>query len=337
MHRCLVIAEAGVNHNGSIDLALQLVDAASAAGADVVKFQTFQAARLVTGLAPKAQYQKTASNVEESQLDMLRKLELSVDDHLRLMNHCKQRNIGFLSTPFDLPSIDFLASLGLSVFKIPSGEITNLPYLRKVGGLGKNIILSTGMSTLNEVREALQVLKVAGTPPCRITLLHCTTQYPAPDESVNLTAMLTMRDTFFDIKGVGFSDHTQGIEVSLAAVAMGANVIEKHFTLDNNLEGPDHKASLEPHELSSMIKGIHRVERCLGSGIKHPSTQELANIAVSRKSLVAARAITKGEKFNEKNMTTKRPGNGISPMRWDEFIGKTATRNYAEDELLCEP
>ena len=337
MSRCLIIAEAGVNHNGRLDLALRLVDAAAAAGANVVKFQTFRASCLASCNAPKALYQQATTDADVSQLEMLRRLELSEDDHRRLMSHCQQRGIAFLSTAFDFPSIDFLASLGMSVFKIPSGEITNLPYLRKIGSLGKDIILSTGMSTLKEVADALRILDEAGTPRSRVTLLHCTTQYPAPLDSVNLRAMLTLREGFPGIAGVGYSDHTQGIEVPLAAVALGATVIEKHFTLDKNMEGPDHKASLEPDELRAMVAGIRRVERALGDGVKAPAQAEILNMAVARKSLVAARPIKKGDLLSEENMTVKRPGNGISPMRWDEFVGKVATRDYAEDELLCEP
>lgn len=337
MSRCLIITEAGVNHNGSLDLALQLVDAAVAAGADVVKFQTFKASCLASPNAPKALYQQATTDADVSQLEMLRRLELSEDDHRRLMDYCQQQGIAFLSTPFDFPSIDFLVSLGMPVFKIPSGEITNLPYLRKIGGLGKDIILSTGMSTIEEVADALRTLEAAGTPRARITLLHCTTQYPAPLDSVNLHAMLTLCDAFPDIAGVGYSDHTQGIEIPLAAVALGATVIEKHFTLDKNMEGPDHKASLEPDELRAMVAGIRRVERALGDGVKAPALAEIPNMAVARKSIVAARPIKKGDLLSEENMAVKRPGNGISPMRWDEFVGKVASRDYAEDELLCEP
>lgn len=337
MSRCRIITEAGVNHNGSLDLALQLVDAAVAAGADVVKFQTFKASCLASRNAPKALYQQVTTDADVSQFEMLRRLELSEDDHRRLMGYCQQQGIAFLSTPFDFPSIDFLASLGMPVFKIPSGEITNLPYLRKIGGLEKDIILSTGMSTIEEVADALRILEAAGTPRARITLLHCTTQYPAPLDSVNLRAMLTLYDAFPGIAGVGYSDHTQGIEIPLAAVALGATVIEKHFTLDKNMEGPDHKASLEPDELRAMVAGIRNVERALGDGVKAPAQAEIPNMVVARKSIVAARPIKKGDLLSEENMAVKRPGNGISPMRWDEFIGKVASRDYAEDELLCEP
>lgn len=337
MSRCHIIAEAGVNHNGSLDLALRLVDAAVAAGADVVKFQTFRASSLASRNAPKALYQQATTDAGVSQFEMLRKLELSEANHKKLMSYCQQQGIAFLSTPFDFPSIDFLASLGMSAFKIPSGEITNLPYLRKVGGLGKDIILSTGMSTLEEVADALRILEAAGTPRSRVTLLHCTTQYPAPLDSVNLRAMLTLREAFPGIAGVGYSDHTQGIEIPLAAVALGATVVEKHFTLDRNMEGPDHKASLEPDELCAMVTGIRKVERALGDGIKAPAQAEIPNMAVARKSIVAARPIKKGDLLSEENMAVKRPGNGISPMHWDAFVGKVATRDYAEDELLCEP
>ena len=337
MSKCIVIAEAGVNHNGSLDLALRLVDAAVAAGADVVKFQTFRASCLASRNAPKALYQQVTTDAGVSQFEMLRKLELSEANQKKLMSYCQQQGIAFLSTPFDFPSIDFLASLGMSVFKIPSGEITNLPYLRKVGSLEKDIILSTGMSTIGEVADAMRILEAAGTPRARITLLHCTTQYPAPLDSVNLRAMLTLHKAFPGIAGVGYSDHTQGIEIPLAAVAMGATVVEKHFTLDRNMEGPDHKASLEPDALRAMVAGIRKVESALGNGIKTPAQAELPNMVVARKSIVAARPIRKGEQLNAENMAVKRPGNGISPMRWDEFVGKIATRDYVEDELLCEP
>ncbi len=337
MEKCMVIAEAGVNHNGSVEIALRLIDSAAEAGADIVKFQTFSARHLAAASACKAKYQQETTGSAESQLEMLRRLELQQEDHHVLIEHCRKRKIAFLSTPFDFPSIDFLASLGMDIFKIPSGEITNLPYLRKVGRLGKGIILSTGMSTLEDVESALRVLETAGTPRSRISLLHCTTQYPAPFESVNLNAMLTMRDAFSGVAGVGYSDHTAGIEIPLAAVALGARIIEKHFTLDRNMEGPDHKASLEPSELAAMVQGIRHVETALGDGEKKPAAAEISNMTVARKSLVAARDIKKGDLFTEENMTTKRPGSGISPMRWDDFIGKAATRDYAMDELLCEP
>lgn len=332
-----IIAEAGVNHNGDPELALRLIDAAAEAGADVVKFQTFCAKALLTAAAPKAAYQQQTTDAAESQFDMIRKLELPADVWRRLTVHCLQKGIAFLSTPFDVDSVDFLRGLGQSVWKIPSGEITNLPYLRHIGELGQEIILSTGMSTLEEVAAALDALEQAGTPPERVTLLHCTTQYPTPFEAVNLRAMDTLRTAFPRCAGVGYSDHTPGTAIPLAAASRGAVVVEKHFTLDRNMEGPDHKASLEPDELREMVDGIRRVEAALGNGVKHPTAVETANLAIVRKSLVAARPIRKGELFSAENMTAKRPGTGISPMRWDEFLGKAATRDYAEDELLCEP
>lgn len=291
---------------------------------------------MVSRNAPKALYQQATTDADISHLEMLRRLELSEDNYRRLMIHCKQQGIAFLSTPFDFPSIDYLAGLGMPVFKIPSGEITNLPYLRKIGGLGKDIILSTGMSTIEEVADALRILEAAGTPRARTTLLHCTTEYPTPPDSVNLRAMLTLRDVFPGIAGVGYSDHTQGIEIPLAAVSLGATVLEKHFTLDRNMDGPDHKASLEPDELKLMVAAVRRVERAMGDGVKAPTPAEKLNKDVARKSLVAARAIKKGEKFSAENMTTKRPGDGISPMHWDKFLGKVAPRDYEEDEKLCE-
>lgn len=335
--RVRIIAEAGVNHNGDPELALRLIDAAAEAGADMVKFQTFCAKALLTAAAPKAAYQQQTTDAAESQFDMIRKLELPPDAWRRLTEHCRQKGIAFLSTPFDVDSVDFLRGLGQSVWKIPSGEITNLPYLRYIGSLGQEVILSTGMSMLEEVGAALDALETAGTPQERVTLLHCTTQYPAPFDSVNLRAMNTMHSAFPRCAGVGYSDHTQGIAVPLAAAALGATVIEKHFTLGRDMEGPDHKASLEPEELRAMVEGIRRVEAALGDGVKKPSPAELANLPVVRKSLVAARAIRKGELFSAENMAAKRPGTGISPMRWDEFMGRPASRDYMEDELLCEP
>lgn len=332
--RTLIIAEAGVNHNGSLELAKQLVDAAALAGADIVKFQTFRAGAIASASAPKAAYQSRTSPTAESQLDMLRKLELSPKMHETLMAHCADRGIRFLSTPFDTESTDLLVSLGIDLFKIPSGEITNLPYLRHIGGLGCDCILSTGMSTLDEIRAALDVLHKAGTPPARVTLLHCTTEYPAPYDEINLRAMAGMRAAFPDVAGVGYSDHSLGIAVPIAAVALGACVIEKHFTLDKSMEGPDHRASLEPDELTGMCRAIRAVEESLGDGVKAPSPSEIPNLAIARKSLVASRAIVKGELFTEENLTTKRPGTGLSPMLWDTVIGTPASRNYAKDELL---
>lgn len=327
-----IIAEAGVNHNGSIELAKKLIDVAVKAGADAVKFQTFKTENLVSKNAQKADYQKEVADNNESQFDMIKKLELDIGTHEELVAYCKTKQIMFLSTPFDLDSVDMLSGLGLEVFKIPSGEITNLPYLRKIGSLNKKVVLSTGMATLNEIRDALNVLTHAGTKKENITVLHANTMYPTPMEDVNLNAMLAIAKEF-DV-AYGYSDHTLGIEVDIAAVAMGASVIEKHFTLDNTMEGPDHKASLEPNELIAMVKSIRNIELALGSNIKEPSPSEAPNIAVARKSIVAATKIAKGEAFTENNLTIKRPGNGISPMRWDEIIGTVASKDYHEDELI---
>ena len=327
-----IIAEAGVNHNGSIDLAKKLIDTASAAGADAVKFQTFKADNLATKNAQKAMYQKETTNIEESQFDMLKKLELSTEMHKELISYCRNKKIIFLSSPFDHESIELLEDLGLEIFKIPSGEITNLPYLRHIGKLNKKIILSTGMSNMNEVKIALDILTNSGTKKKNITVLHANTEYPTPMEDVNLRAMVTIGKVL-DIK-FGYSDHTLGIEVDIAAVAMGAKCIEKHFTLDCNMEGPDHKASLEPDELKEMVKSIRNIELALGSNIKKPSNSELPNIQIARKSIVAKTKIKKGDVLNEKNITIKRPGGGISPMNWDNVIGTAATKNYEEDEMI---
>jgi N,N'-diacetyllegionaminate synthase len=330
--RVLVIAEAGVNHNGELQLARRLVERAAEAGADLVKFQTFAADRLVTRDARKADYQQQTTDALESQHAMIRRLELSVDAHRMLIEHCRQHDIGFFSSGFDEPSIDLLAQFGLDCLKIPSGEITNLPYLRHVGRLGKPVILSTGMSRLEEIEAALHALIAAGTPRSQITVLHCNTEYPTPMEDVNLKAMLTIRDTF-DVP-IGYSDHTQGIEVAIAAVALGATVIEKHFTLDRNLPGPDHRASLEPDEFKAMVQAIRNIERALGDGLKQPSPSETRNLLIARKSLVAARHIREGEAFSADNLAAKRPGTGISPMRWDEVVGRVARRDFAPDELI---
>ena len=327
-----IIAEAGVNHNGSIQLAYKLIDAASAAGADSVKFQTFKAENLVSKNAQKAAYQKQATNQLESQLSMLKKLELDSNAHKKLINYCKKKNIIFLSTPFDHESIDLLNELELEIFKIPSGEITNLTYLRKIGSLRKEVILSTGMSTLEEIEEALRILTSAGTSKENITILHANTMYPTPMEDVNLRAMQTMQDKFG--VAVGYSDHTLGIEVDIAAVAMGATIIEKHFTLDKTMDGPDHKSSISPDELKEMVSSIRNIEKALGSSIKKPSKSEKPNITMARKSIVASKSIKKGELFTEKNITTKRPGTGISPMEWDSIIDKVAKRDYQIDDLL---
>lgn len=331
-HRTLIIAEAGVNHNGDLELAKQLIDAAAAAGADLVKFQTFNANRQVTRTAKKADYQSQATDSTESQQEMLRRLELTADMHHELIAYCATRNIGFFSTGFDIESVDLLVSLGLDHFKIPSGEITNLPYLRHIGRLGKAVILSTGMATLGEIEAAIDVLEQAGTPRASMTVLHCTTEYPTPMPEVNLRAMQSIH-TAFGV-AVGYSDHTQGIEVAIAAVALGATVIEKHFTLDRNLTGPDHKASLEPDELRAMVAAIRNIEITLGDGIKHLTPSEARNKPITRKSLVASRAIKAGEVFTAENLTAKRPGTGISPMRWDEALGKKAQRDFIADELI---
>ena len=330
MSRVFVIAEAGVNHNGDIEIAKQLIDAASEAGADAVKFQTFQADSLVCRTAKKAEYQLETTDRTETQYDMLKKLELTPQMHRELIEHCLKRNIMFLSTPFDLESIKLLSELGMQIYKIPSGEITNLPYLREIAKQQKKIILSTGMSSMDEVKAAVNVLKNNGTE--ELTLLHCNTQYPTPISDVNLLAMVKMREETG--LPVGYSDHTQGIEVPIAAAALGAEVIEKHFTLDRKMEGPDHKASLEPQELMQMVVGIRKIESALGSKIKQVSESEMLNVAIVRKSIVAAANIKRGEKYTEKNITTKRPATGISPMMWDEIIGKTADRDYKVDEMI---
>ncbi len=327
-----IIAEAGVNHNGSLALAKRLIDEAKKAGADAVKFQTFKSQDIATSKAEKAEYQKARGRRHETQSQMLKKLELKERDHLALMKHCRKRRIEFISSPFDLPSIDLLDGLGLKVLKIPSGEITDLPYLRKIGALGKTLILSTGMADMEEIRAALGILTSSGTKKDQISILHCTTEYPAPYRDVNLSAIKTIGDAFQ--VNVGYSDHTLGIEVAIAAAALGAAVIEKHFTLDKKMAGPDHKASLEPGELKLMIRAIRNVEDARGDGIKKPSRSELKNIIPARKSIVAAGAIKKGELLTERNITAKRPGNGLSPMHWDRVIGKRATKNYAKDDFI---
>jgi len=328
----IIIAEAGVNHNGDIEMAKRLIDLAAQAGADYVKFQTFSAERLATRDAVKADYQKRNDGEADSQFEMLKRLELSEAMHHELIAHCASRNIAFFSTGFDIESLDFLNTLGLPLFKIPSGEITNLPYLRHIGSLGKPIIMSTGMATLDEIGAALGVLEQAGAPRDAITVLQCTTDYPAVMSDVNLRAMLAIKEKF-GVK-VGYSDHTQGIEVAIGATALGAQLIEKHFTLDRTLPGPDHKASLEPSELKAMVAAIRNIEIALGDGNKHPTANELRNVAIARKSLVAARPIKEGEIFTADNLGVKRPGSGISPMRLDELIGKRASRDYRIDEVI---
>ena len=330
MSKVFIIAEAGVNHNGNIEIARRLVDAAAKAGADAVKFQTFKAENLACKDAKKAEYQLETTDKMETQYSMLKKLELTEKMHRELLEYCREKDITFLSTPFDIESARMLAGMGIPIMKIPSGEITNFPYLREIAGYRKKIILSTGMSSLPEVRSALDVLKENGAED--VTVLHCNTQYPTPFQDVNLLAMVSMGK----ILGVptGYSDHTQGIEVPLAAAALGACVIEKHFTLDRSMEGPDHKASLEPCELKAMVEGIRRIESALGKDVKQVAASEKANIDIVRKSIVADRTIKKGELFTEENLTTKRPGTGISPMRWNEIIGKTADRDYKADEMI---
>lgn len=327
---CLVIAEAGVNHNGDVELAKRLVDAAYDAGADYIKFQTFKADKLVTAKARKADYQERQTGAGESQYSMLKKLELSYRDFMVLNDYCRMKGISFLSTPFDNESIEFLDKLGMGVWKIPSGEVTNYPYLVKIAETQKPIIMSTGMCTMDDVNLAIQVLNSHGCGP--ITLLHCTTEYPAPYAEVNLRAMETLRHAFN--LPVGYSDHTQGITIPIAAAAMGAVVLEKHFTLDRTMEGPDHKASLEPAELKEMVDAIRCVEVSLGDGLKDPTDSERRNIGIARKSIVALRQIRKGERFTTENITTKRPGSGISPMRWNEVLGRFAKRSFEEDELI---
>ncbi len=328
----IIIAEAGVNHNGNLDMARRMVHEARRAGADYVKFQTAVPELVISALAPKAEYQKETTGAAQSQLDMCRAIHLPLCDYAGLKQLCDEEKIGFMSTPFDLVSIDCLIPLDMDFWKIPSGEITNLPYLRKIGALGKRIIMSTGMATLDEVGCALQVLEQAGTPRSSVYLLHCTTQYPAPLESVNLRAMDALAT--LGAAGVGYSDHTVGIEVAVAAVGRGAKIIEKHFTLDRSLPGPDHKASLEPNELAELVAAVRRTESALGSGSKNVADAERPNIEVARKSIVAARNIAQGETFSEENITVKRPGNGISPMLWDSVIGRTATRAFSADELI---
>ena len=327
-----IIAEAGVNHNGSVDLAKQLIDVASDSGANAVKFQTFKAENLVVNNTRKAEYQKQATNASESQFNMLKRLELDVETHKELIAYCQEKNIIFLSTPFDHDSINLLNDLNLQIFKIPSGEITNLPYLRHIGKLNKEVILSTGMSNLQEVEDALTILISAGTQKSNITVLHANTMYPTPMRDVNLNAMLTIQKELG--VAVGYSDHTLGVEVDIAAVAMGASIIEKHFTLDKTMNGPDHKASLEPEELKSMVASIRNIEKAMGNSEKKPSPSESINIEVVRKSIVASQDIEKGEVLTERNIAVKRPGDGISPMKWDSVIGSIAVKSYNSDDFI---
>lgn len=328
-HVC-IIAEAGVNHNGDIKLAKKMVDVAKQAGVDYIKFQTFSPEKLVSKYAQKAKYQKENTNSDESQLKMLQKVALSKSEFRQLKEYCSEVGIGFISTPFDDDSINFLEEFDMDFWKIPSGEITNLPYLEKIANTGRKVIMSTGMCEVEEILNAISVLENNGTND--IVLLHCNTQYPTPYEDVNLKAMYAIEKATG--KPVGYSDHTQGIEVPIAAVAMGAVVIEKHFTLDKGMDGPDHKASLEPDELTQMVSSIRKIEKALGDGKKEPSESEKENINVARKSIVASKTIKKGTVFSEDNITVKRPGNGISPMRWYDVIGQTAMRDYEEDEMI---
>lgn len=331
--KVIIIAEAGVNHNGDFDTAKKLIDVAVLAGVDYVKFQTFKAEKLVTKSAKRAEYQDKNTKDGDSQFEMLKKLELSAENHYLLMDYCNKKGIKFLSTGFDLESLEFLHQIGIKLAKIPSGEITNYPYLKKMAQLFSEVILSTGMATIQEIKEAIKVLTKNGVSAEKIVILHCNTEYPTPMEDVNLKAMLHIKEEFG--VSVGYSDHTLGIEVPIAAVALGATVIEKHFTLDKNLPGPDHKASLEPNELKEMVDAIRNIEKALGSsGIKEPSKSELKNKEIARKSIVAGKNIQKGAVFSEENLAVKRPGTGISPMRWEEIIGQKAIRDFAEDELI---
>ena len=326
----IIIAEAGVNHNGDINLAKKLVEQAKRSGADYVKFQAFQPEKLVAYTAKKAEYQQKATGNKESQLEMLKKLALTQEEFCELKCYCDEQKIGFLSTPFDLDSIDFLEKLNIPLWKIPSGEITNLPYLEKIGKTHKPVILSTGMSTMKEIQDALDILYVNGC--LEVTVLHCNTEYPTAMQDVNLLAMHAIREQFN--VPVGYSDHTQGIEVPIAATALGASVIEKHFTLDRTMDGPDHRASLEPDELKEMVQAIHNIEKALGKKEKFVTESEMKNKAVARKSIVASKAIKKGERYTVDNLTVKRPGTGISPMQWYHLLGEKADRDYEPDELI---
>lgn len=332
MKKTIIIAEAGVNHNGNYDMAIKMIDAAKAAGADYVKFQTAKPELVISTFAPKAEYQKETTGNGESQLEMCKAIHLPLTDYKPLKEYCDKVGIGFMSTPFDLVSIDVLEPLDMDYYKIPSGEITNLPYLRAIAAKGRKVIISTGMSELPEIEEALQILEKGGLKRSDIIVLHCNTEYPTPMRDVNLRAMLDIRDSLG--VAVGYSDHTNGIEVPIAAVALGAEVIEKHFTLDKTLPGPDHKASLEPQELKAMVDAIRNIESALGGGKKKVTDSERPNIIVARKSIVASRAIKAGEVYTEENITVKRPGNGISPMKWDDVLGKKAPRDFEYDELI---
>lgn len=332
MSKVFIIAEAGVNHNGSVEIAKKMIDAAVISGVDAIKFQTFKVEKLVSVTAPKAQYQMENASSSETQFEMLKKLQLSNDSLRELFRYCQAKDILFLSSPFDEESLDMLVDLGMNIIKIPSGELTNLPYLRKIGRLNKRLIVSTGMAYLAEVKDVLRVLMESGTKKENITILHCNTQYPTPVYDVNLNAIISIKDAFHI--NVGYSDHTLGIEIAIAAVALGASVIEKHFTLDRHMDGPDHRASLEPDELKTMSAAIRNVEKAFGNGIKEPSPSELQNRNIVRKSIIALKDIKKGDLFTEDNITTKRPATGISPFEWDIVIGKAAKRDFAEDELI---
>lgn len=332
----LIIAEAGVNHNGTLELAKQLIDKAVEAGVDIIKFQTFKSEKLVSKAAKQAEYQqRNIGKKDEGQLAMLKKLELSQADHEELIAYCNEKCIRFFSTAFDMDSIDYLHSLNMGLWKIPSGEITNYPYLRKIAQYQEPVILSTGMCELADIEAALNVLLQFGVKKEQITILHCNTEYPTPFTDVNLKAMLEISEKFG--VQIGYSDHTKGIEVTIAAVALGATVIEKHFTLDKNMEGPDHKASLEPDELKTMVRAIRNIEQALGSGHKTISESERKNIEIARKSIVAARPIEAGELLTEENLTVKRPGNGISPMRWNEVVGTRAVQSFNEEDPIQLP
>ena len=328
----IIIAEAGVNHNGSIDNCIKLIKKAKEAGADYIKFQTFKTEFGITKQAQKANYQLTSTDEIESQFQMVKKLELSNSDHIEIINFCGRVGMNFSSTAFDIPSIDFLTEAGVDFLKIPSGEITNLPYLRHTASKKLPTILSTGMSTLEEVEKALQILEDSGMERNQITVLHCNTEYPTPIEDVNLGAMLTMKEELG--VNIGYSDHTLGIEVPIAAVAMGATIIEKHFTLDREMNGPDHAASLEPEELKEMVLAIRNIEKAKGDGVKKPSNSEEKNISIMRKSIVASKEIKVGDEFTSDNLTVKRPGTGISPMQWDEVMGKVASKDFKPDDLI---
>lgn len=331
-NKTLIIAEAGVNHNGNIKIACELIEQAALAGADIIKFQTFEAETLVTETAKKADYQLVNTSEAESHYEMIKKLELKKEDHFKLINHCKKHNIEFFSSAFDTESLEFISTLGLSRYKVPSGEITNLPYLKKIASYGKPIILSTGMSDLNDIHAAINVIEDCGTSKDLITVLHCSTEYPAPINEVNLNAMLTIKKEF-DVK-VGYSDHTSGIEISIAAVALGAAVIEKHITLNKDSSGPDHAASTEPDEFKEMVQAIRNIEKAMGDGFKEPTKSEQSNMLVARKSIIASKDILKGEMYTNHNLTAKRPGTGISPMKIDDLLGQKAHKNFKKNELI---